>query len=79
MRVGEEGLVADWHLHVEGEAHLVVEAAQVDLDHAVDEGALVDVVVCALGEQAEKSVVDDARELRVLEERDLVNELLLVV
>lgn len=66
-------------LHLEGHLHFVFEGAQVDFDHAVDERAFVDVVLTRFLEYAEEAVGDYTRQLDVLKERDLINELKLVV
>ena len=66
-------------LHLEGHAHLVVEGAQVDLDHSIDEGALVDVILSRLLEHAEKAIRDYTRQLHVLKKGHLVDEVQLVV
>ena len=66
-------------LHLEGHLHLVFKGTQVDFDHAVDERALVNVVLASFLEYAEEAIGDDSRQLDVLKERDLINELKLVV
>lgn len=62
-------------LHFESHSHFVLEAAQVDFHHALNEGRFVDMVIRCLPELAEESVVDYAWKLRVLEKRNLVYEL----
>ena len=67
------------YLHLESKLHTLLDGAHVDSDHPVDKSFLIDVFILALLEQAEKSIVDIARQIRVLEESDLVNELEFVV
>lgn len=96
----------EFHLHVEGEAHLFVEVADEDVREVLDErlhgdvlvllllchafaghsfgqrgdglGGTATILVIVLGEHDVQSVVDDSRQLGVLDERHLVDMLRLV-
>ena len=66
--------ILDMHLHLESETHLIVKGGQVDFEHALNEGALVDVVIARFLEQTEKPIVDDSRQLSVLKEGHFVDK-----
>ena len=75
----EPNSVLEQYLHFEGEAHLVLEAAQVDLDHSFDPCLFIDMIVSCLLEHAEKSIINDSGEECILEECDFVNEFNFVI
>ena len=67
------------HLHLESKLHALVNCAHVDPDHPVNESFFIYVFIVAFSKQAEKSIVDVARQICILEECDLVNELKFVI